>query len=191
MSQLKMYWRPVQTEYPQDTADFTIVPFVKNKENILRWAEICRCGIIKTGPEDSKEEFRRRMTGNRNYKPDDTIFVMFEGRPAATCTVIVDKKKKLGDYHMVAALPECRGRGVGRLLNSWAQARFFERGCELAFLTTDEFRVPAVRSYLSSGWLPVIYEDGMKERWDKWLTDNGYDPAGVVYLDDDGNKIEH
>ena len=34
-------------------------------------------------------------------------------------------------------------------------------------LKTDDFRIPAIRSYLRFGFQPVLEGEGMKERWDK------------------------
>ena len=35
----------------------------------------------------------------------------------------------------------------------------------LVELTTDDFRVPAVVGYLRGGFHPVLYDEGMEERW--------------------------
>jgi hypothetical protein len=41
----------------------------------------------------------------------------------------------------------------------------WEAGCHGAYLTTDDFRVPAIRSYLRAGFLPVLYQEDMAQRW--------------------------
>jgi len=45
-----------------------------------------------------------------------------------------------------------RGRGLGRLMMTWAMERGRERGCRLAQLTTDKRRTDAHRFYASLGF---------------------------------------
>ena len=43
-----------------------------------------------------------------------------------------------------------------------------ERGLDFCLLTTDDYRLPAIKNYLVGGFRPVIYEDpdsNMRERW--------------------------
>ena len=42
-------------------------------------------------------------------------------------------------------------------------------------LSTDDFRVPAVKTYLRLGFRPWYYEDDMKDRWRALIDSFGYD----------------
>ncbi|MER5454306.1 GNAT family N-acetyltransferase [Micromonospora sp. NPDC002389] len=53
-----------------------------------------------------------------------------------------------------------RGRGVGRLMMTWAIDRARQRGCGLVQLTSDKSRHDAHRFYLSLGFVPS--HEGMK-----------------------------
>ena len=105
------------------------------------------------------------------------------GSPVATVTAIVHPEARRGYVHMVAAAPSCRGLGVGGLMNRIACAVFWEAGCETADLTTDDFRIPAIRSYLSAGFLPVDWDEDMAERWETILRDLGRSQVEMVRED--------
>ena len=46
-----------------------------------------------------------------------------------------------------------------------------EQGMEMAYLTTDDWRIPAIKSYLRIGFEPDLSNDDFKTRWTKILTD--------------------
>ena len=90
-----------------------------------------------------------------------------DGAPAATLAVICDYEKKQGYIHMVACKPEFRGRGIGTRLNAEAVRTLISAGMETAYLTTDDFRIPAIKSYLRAGFFPDIPDEEHRSRWDK------------------------
>lgn len=55
---------------------------------------------------------------------------------------------------MVCAAPWARGYGIGTALARLAVNELLERGMETAHLTTDDFRLPAIRTYLEAGFVP-------------------------------------
>ena len=59
------------------------------------------------------------------------------------------------------------------------------QGVDYIFLTTDEWRKGAVKSYLSSGFKPVEYDEGMTQRWQAVLEEYGIDSVDMV--DEDAN----
>ena len=66
---------------------------------------------------------------------------------------------------MVSVRSDLRGKGLGNVLNQIAVNKLYNDGCDYAFLTTDEWRKAAVKSYLSYGFQPVEYDEGMYDRW--------------------------
>ena len=52
-----------------------------------------------------------------------------------------------------------------------------ERGYAAAFLGTDDFRVPAVRTYLGLGFVPDYVEDSHRLRWSAVFAKIGEQPA--------------
>ena len=67
---------------------------------------------------------------------------------------------------MVACKDEYRGQGVGTRLNVEAVRALHRAGMKTAYLTTDDFRIPAIRSYLRAGFYPDIIDDEHRARWD-------------------------
>ena len=186
MSQLKMYWKVCETEYPKPYRNFTFRKLENNDKDIKTWITICRNGIIRPDEDDSC--WQHRMLEKKDFKPDDVYFVLRDGEPVATITAIIHPDTKEGYVHMVTALPSCRGQAVGGYMNEIAKARFYECGCEFATLTTDEFRVAAIKSYLRSGFIPVDYDEGMEERWIKWLTEYGY--SDIDFINEETKEIK-
>ena len=69
---------------------------------------------------------------------------------------------------MVCALPEQRGRGLGRLVTLATLHYMRDRGDTNVLLETDDFRIPAVRSYLGLGFVPVYLEDPASDHVARW-----------------------
>lgn len=69
--------------------------------------------------------------------------------------------------NMVACKESVRGKGYGILLGKWAVVALKKEGMETAYLTTDDWRIPAIKSYLSVGFEPDISTEDFRERWDK------------------------
>lgn len=189
MAQLKMFWNVTECDYPENYDGFSYRRFDGSEKEINEWVEICKYGLAS--PEDGREYFDNTMLSRPYYKPSDTFFVIKDGEPVATVTAIVndcEDSRKLGYVHMVAAKDSVRGKGLGSYMTKIAKAEFYARGCYGAYLTTDEFRVPAVRCYLNEGFNPVEYDEGMERRWVKWLSENEY--HNVDYVDEQGQKIK-
>mgnify|MGYP003312674325 CR=1 FL=1 len=91
-----------------------------------------------------------------------------DGVCAASITVICDYEKKDGYIHMVACKPEFRGRGLGNLLNDVALWVLKTEGMQTAYLTTDDWRIPAIKTYLKASFEPDTETcPDYKERWEK------------------------
>jgi len=66
--------------------------------------------------------------------------------------------------------PAERGRRLGQLILLDLIRVFRERGLSSAILDTDDWRTPAIKSYVNLGFVPRIVEDGQLERWDAALS---------------------
>ena len=99
-----------------------------------------------------------------------------EGERVATITTITHKDGT-GYVHMVKAKGSERGKGLGHAMARYCLRVFEERGIERVILTTDDFRIPAIKTYLDAGFNPVIYHDpdsDMNARWDAIIEKLGY-----------------
>jgi len=71
-----------------------------------------------------------------------------------------------GELSWVAADPDHKGKGLGTAVCAAVVARFIRAGYRNIYLLTDDFRLPAINIYLKLGFEPVLFCEGMAERWD-------------------------
>lgn len=98
-------------------------------------------------------------------------FVIVEqasGRLVAT-TMAVHNVTELnpggGELGWVAADPAHAGRGLGLAVCAAVTGRLVQAGYPVLYLMTDDFRLPAIKTYLKLGWTPWLFREGMAERW--------------------------
>lgn len=186
MSQLIMFKKVIPAEYPEAYEGFTFRRFNGSDADKQAWVDICKGALI--GEHNDISAYDRCMTNEVGYDARYVFIVESDGKPVATTSILIWDNNKEARVHMVAAKPECRGRGVGRFLADIANAAAYESGCERATLSTDIFRVPAVKSYIRGGFSPVIIDDEAEARWVKWLTENGY--ADIPAVDTDYQSLK-
>lgn len=168
MKQLKML-RPNQPLLPRKLPQgYTYDTFHGTDAEIEDWLCICRYGLIDEGA--AAETFTSTIVAYPDLNPKrDLIFVLDEkGERVATIAAVLHGSDQ-GYIHMVAAKPSCRGKGIGHAMLYHALEMLISRGATYVTLTTDDFRLPAMKTYLDAGFLPVIYHDpdsDMKARWD-------------------------
>ena len=72
-----------------------------------------------------------------------------------------------GELGWVGVDPEFRGQHLSSIVCSAVQERYRREGYTQAYLRTDDYRLPAVKTYLELGWQPLIDSEVMKKRWEK------------------------
>ena len=147
-----------------DWGEFTCRTFDGSDEDIDKWLEIVAHGL--TGEKLAPDFFRKCMYEHGELEYDKFFIVEADGDSAATLAVIPNYEKKEGYIHMVACKEEYRGRGIGTRMNAEAVRALHRAGMETAYLTTDDFRIPAIRSYLRVGFYPDIIDEEHRARWD-------------------------
>jgi len=70
-----------------------------------------------------------------------------------------------GYVHYVGVLPGARGHRLGQILTQACLNGFSDRGLSQAVLETDDFRLPAVRTYLRIGFVPEYRSDPERRAW--------------------------
>lgn len=71
----------------------------------------------------------------------------------------------VGYVHWVGVDPRARGRGVFDAVMNAVHTRFIEDGRFVAFLETDDLRLPAISAYLRLGYVPQYTEPDHEQRW--------------------------
>jgi mycothiol synthase len=70
-----------------------------------------------------------------------------------------------GELGWVASDPAHRGKGLGRAVSAAVTARLIAAGYRNIHLYTDDFRHPALKTYLKLGYVPFLYRPEMLDRW--------------------------
>ena len=74
-----------------------------------------------------------------------------------------------GYVHYVGVSPQARGLRLGAVLTARCVQGFAERGLPRAVLETDDFRVPAVITYLRLGFIPTYRSTDEQFAWSALL----------------------
>ena len=128
----------------------------------------------------------------------DVWFLDHDGEHIGTCTGFIwgcggawqaDGEHCVGDLHWVGIKASHRGLGLSKYLSNIIQVTLKERGVRYVSLTTGEGRPAAVKSYLTAGFLPVEYAEGMMERWEKVLEKYGIDHVQMLCEDASPYKV--
>lgn len=126
------------------------------------WCEICES--LNRGVKPP-EHFDAAMKHDKTILPQRIFYVTDpDGIPVATATMRI-RSPKLGTLHMVETRPSARGKGLGKAVCTAAVASLDAMNIPDCDLTTDDFRIPAIKIYLSLGFRPVYHEPDMEGRW--------------------------
>ena len=69
-----------------------------------------------------------------------------------------------GELGWVAVTPSHNGKGLGYIVCAAITKRFLELGYREIYLLTDDFRIPAIKTYLKLGYIPLYHLPNMKQR---------------------------
>ena len=70
-----------------------------------------------------------------------------------------------GELGWVAGSPEHAGKHLGRVVCAAVTARFLRAGYRRIYLQTDDWRLPAIVTYLRLGYVPLLHAADMADRW--------------------------
>ena len=177
--QLKLMVFPQDKEIPALPEGYSIRKY-QDEADMDHWVKICHNGL--TAYDADRTAFTSCIT-DCGYDPYADMFfiVNAEGTPVATITAIKnDPDTNMGIVHMVAVADSERGKGLGNALCAIAEKHFYDNGVKNATLTTDDYRVPACKSYLKAGWLPVNHDYDMVIRWTKVMKNLGIKELQMV-----------
>lgn len=103
--------------------------------------------------------------------PDGWFFVVDEGgvivATAMTKHNPTERHRFGGELGWVAADPAHQGRGLGMTVCAAVINRFLRAGYRNIYLNTDDFRLPAIKTYLNLGLTPLLFGPDMQDRWQR------------------------
>jgi len=128
----------------------------------------CRCcyGSEMGVKEISAEEFFRFMGGDETVELCNIYFLVSE-KDGIVGTTTYQHRSSPGEanIHMVGLLDSHRGRGLSRCMLQYALQKIASDGKKTVRLSTDDWRLPAIKTYLNCGFLPDTTDEGVKARW--------------------------
>ncbi len=120
------------------------------------------------------------------FNPDGLFFATCQGIPVATtyARVLVTGESEMGSVHMVAVTPEHTGQRLGKSVTLCALHFFQQRNFKCVILGTDDFRLPAIKTYLNLDFVPVCIDIDQPKRWDKV-----FPKLGLPVMPDPSDKL--
>jgi mycothiol synthase len=101
-----------------------------------------------------------------------TVYVVAHGDRVvgtASSRYVPERYPDAGYIHWVGVSSEHLRRGIASALLVRILHEFLERGYPSAVLETDDFRIPAIRSYMKLGFVPIydVRGEDHRGRWSK------------------------
>ncbi len=124
-------------------------------------------------PTFTRADFVEWLNRYRSLALTDGILLVTDdssGQPVATAGSIAHSKGDMfprgGQLAWVATVPGHRKKGLGRWISAVATARLQRDGFRNIFLTTGDDLTPAISVYLALGYIPCLYADDQRQRWE-------------------------
>lgn len=115
-----------------------------------------------------EHHFHKEMASDEAYKAERVWFVSDEeGLAIATASAWQRPQwnEETGYLHMVGLMPEHTGKGLGYIVSLAALLHMVREGKSRAVLNTDDFRIPAIKTYLKLGFVPELAGSDHLARW--------------------------
>jgi len=128
------------------------------------WANIIKESF---GGERTAEHTQREILDRDVFEPQGLYFATYQGTPVGTACAWKKSpdEKEVGYVHMVGVVPEHEGHKLGRCVSLCVLLCFQERDFKCVMLDTDDFRLPAVKTYLNLDFLPIYVDVDQPDRW--------------------------
>jgi uncharacterized protein (DUF952 family)/GNAT superfamily N-acetyltransferase len=164
LSQLRMgFTRFGDLLTPQPPPGYSLRTYHPGDEGA--WVELLSCGYF--GLWD-RARLDRMLAGGRAPMPLDGVFFVTFGEllVGTACTFLhPGTYGNIPELGWVAVHPRYRGQGLGRLACQAVLNYVKNLGFQYIYLLTEDFRLPAIKTYLELGFEPEIQDPSQPERW--------------------------
>lgn len=128
------------------------------------WSRIIGLSFL-TEPE--KMPFDPMMRQSPAFQPERIFFVCRDDEPLATASAwyLPELTPDAGTVHYVGTLPGHTGRRLGYWAVVATLHQMRAEGRRRAWLSTDDFRLPAIKVYLNLGFQPLLVHENQRQRW--------------------------
>lgn len=130
------------------------------------WSRIISEAFERAVEQCSFDEIMRRHPA---FRPARIFFIVRGEQPVATASAWYKPEvmPDAGMVHYVAVVPAERGKKLGCWASVAALHRMASEGRKRAWLSTDDFRLAAIKTYLNLGFEPLLIHENHRERWRK------------------------
>jgi mycothiol synthase len=138
-------------------------------------------------------DFYQRMRSDIEFMPERIQFICTrENLPVATSSAWYKSRwnQHTGYMHMVGVLPKFSGRGLGYSVSLAALERMVVEGRTKAVLQTDDFRIPAIVTYLKLGFCPLFHAEDHVSRWSAICNKLGKRHVRCINMDGEESFID-
>ncbi len=135
----------------------------------------------REGDDELWENLIEKSFGNRygfegcmrkfpGYRPEHCFYLTRDGKDIAVAAAVENRDfPGEGWLHFVGVDPEARGLGLAKKVVLAVLVSFYLRGFKTVILSTDDFRLSAIKTYLDLGFTPVMSHESHPARWDEVL----------------------
>ncbi len=111
--------------------------------------------------------FAGSMAADEQFKPERVLFACCGNDPVATASAWYNTKwdADTGYLHMVGTHSSHAGKGLGLQVSLAALHQMAKEGRRKAVLQTDDFRIPAIKTYIKLKFVPHIVHENQVQRW--------------------------
>lgn len=123
--------------------------------------------IISSTFESNDFVFNEFIKSREQYSPEKVLFVTYKNIPIGTATAWFQKQygEDTGYLHMVGVEKEHSGKRLGYTISLAVLNKMIEIGYKYCVLQTDDYRIPAIKTYLKLGYKPLIVSEDQYDRW--------------------------
>ena len=177
MSQLTMIFKKGTPLPPLVVPEGYSLSTYRDESDKAAWVACCRDGLV--GDDAKPDVFDTSIGRAADCVPErDCLFLDHGGEHVATITAIYHPDRRLGHLHMVAVRKDFRGRGLGHVIVAAALSKLSADDPDEVFLKTDDWRLPAIKSYLRAGFQPKEVEPDEHGRWAQIFLNLGLGSGG-------------
>ena len=150
----------------------------------VHWANVISDSF---GGERTAEDARRDIMDRDVFDPTGLYFVTYQSKPVGTTCAWKDTpdETEVGIVHMVGVHSAHTGHRLGKCVTLCVLLHLREHSFKCAKLGTDDFRLPAIKTYLNLGFLPVYVDVTQPERWRQI-----FKKLGLPVMSDQSEKIK-
>lgn len=118
--------------------------------------------------------FNSQMVEDKYFDPGRIFFVCHGSTPVGTASAWHRPVwgENTGYLHMVGVIPSHGGKGLGLQVSLAALHHMVNEGRQACVLETDDFRIPAIKTYLKLGYKPYLIHENQGKRWYDIITNN-------------------